>query len=140
MSRATHCVGGVRPSPPGGQVGDRRPYYSTPCPSEWLVPAARSQLESWISDESSLSRIKHAGADDSTSLSSSRADSPRFSLSSLLLPPAGARLLLLTCRVADTGVTYPCLYLPLPGYLPAFPVSDPAFSSTACISEKTRVL
>lgn len=35
-------------------------------------------------------------------------------------PPAGARLLLLTCRVADTGVTYPWLYLPLPAWLPAY--------------------
>lgn len=64
-ARHTQCVGGVRSSPPGGQVGDRRARR----PGEWLVPAARSRLGSWISDESSLSRIKHAGAADSPSLS-----------------------------------------------------------------------
>lgn len=65
-------------------------------------------------------------------------------LVSLCLPyslPAGARLLLLTCRVADTGVTYPCLYLPLPAWLPAYlPRLWPCPLFPACpdVSQKRR--
>lgn len=38
----------VRPSPPGGQT---RSATVVPVSCEWLVPAARSRLGSWISDE-----------------------------------------------------------------------------------------
>lgn len=58
-------------------------------------------------------------------------------LVSLCLPyslPAGA-VLLLTCRVADTGVTYPlvCTYpcLPLPAWLPAY--LSPTLPYLACL-------
>lgn len=119
VARDIHGVGGVRPSPPGGQVGDRRSRR----PGEWLVPAARSRLGSWISAESSLSRIEHAGAAYSSSLSSRRADSSRFSPSSFYTPSRH-------CRCSPAPAYLPGGWyrsnLPLtvstPGYLPTFPV------------------
>lgn len=89
-------VGGVRPSP-GGQVGDRA--LSAPC--EWPVPAARSRLGSWISDESSLSRIS-TQAPRARRLS--RPDARRLASFSLSLFPS----CLLPCCLPSLSAWLPC--------------------------------